>query len=164
MMQISWKKEICPKNCYFDFKIKNFHKSKVDGLKKLPTRAHLFYDFLHFRGCPFTKAQFSQGALDEIHFFQLFWHWHISQKALESKLEIAYFFNITFLRIAIVMVIILVKSNVFCNRKYNIIDISTKKSHNLHHDSNNKDKIDKRQHSTKACLLELQWCANEFLH
>jgi len=37
--------------------------SKVDGLKKLPTRAYLFYDFLHFRGCPFTKSQFSQGAI-----------------------------------------------------------------------------------------------------
>ena len=91
-----------PQKGCFDKKIKNFHKSKVDGLKKLSTRAHLFYDFLHFRGCPFTKAQFSQGAIDGIHFFQLFWHCHISQKALESKLEIAYFFNITFLRIAIV--------------------------------------------------------------
>ena len=25
--------------------------------------ARLFYDFLHFKGCPFTKPQFSQGAL-----------------------------------------------------------------------------------------------------
>ena len=77
-------------------KIKNFHKSKVDGHKKLSTGARLFYDLLHFRGCPFTKPQFSQKALNRIHFFQLFWHCHISQEAWESKLEIAYFFNITF--------------------------------------------------------------------
>ena len=38
-------------------------------------------------------------------FFQLFWHFHISPEALEAKLEIAYFFNITFPRIAIVEVL-----------------------------------------------------------
>ena len=52
------------KKGYFDKKIKNFHKSKVDGLKKLSTRARLFYDFLHFRRCPFTKSQFSQEAIN----------------------------------------------------------------------------------------------------
>jgi len=31
-----------------------------------------FYDLLHFRGCSFTNSQFSQGAIDRIHFFQLF--------------------------------------------------------------------------------------------
>ena len=49
-----------------------FIKSKVDSLKKLSTRACLFYDLLHFRGCPFTKFQFSQGAIDGIHFFSAF--------------------------------------------------------------------------------------------
>ena len=48
----------------FDFLIKKFHKRKVDSLKKLSTRARLFYDFLHFRRCPFTKSQFSQGAIN----------------------------------------------------------------------------------------------------
>ena len=43
-----------PKDDYFDQRIKNFHKSKVDGLKKLPTRACLFYDLLHFKECHFT--------------------------------------------------------------------------------------------------------------
>ena len=31
-------------------KIKNFHKSKIDGLQKFSTRAPRFYDFLHFKG------------------------------------------------------------------------------------------------------------------
>ena len=72
VIRITEEKQKGPQKGCFDQKIKNFHKSKVDGLKKLSTRAHLFYDFLHFRGCPFTKAQFSQGAIDGIHFFQLF--------------------------------------------------------------------------------------------
>ena len=62
----------------------------------MSTRARLFYDLLHFRGCPFTKSQFSKGAINRIHFFQLLWHFHTSQEAWESKLEIAYFLNITF--------------------------------------------------------------------
>ena len=53
-----------PKRAVLIKEIKNFHKSKVDGLKKLSSRAHLFYDFLHFRGYPFTKSQFSQGAIN----------------------------------------------------------------------------------------------------
>ena len=70
--------------------------------KKLSLRACLCYDLLHFRGCPCTKYQFSLGAINRIHFFQHFWHCWIFQDAWESKLEIAYFFTITFLRIAIV--------------------------------------------------------------
>ena len=49
MTQISQKVEKCPKKDYFDYKIKSFHKSKVDGLQKLPFRACLFYDFLHLK-------------------------------------------------------------------------------------------------------------------
>ena len=51
------KKQKTPKNGCFEFEIKNFHKSKVDSLKKFFTRACLFYVFLHFRLCPFTKGQ-----------------------------------------------------------------------------------------------------------
>ena len=40
--------------------MKSFHKSKVDGLEKLPTRACLFYDLLHFKGCHFTQPGFTQ--------------------------------------------------------------------------------------------------------
>ena len=36
---------------YFEKDIKNFHKSKVDSLKNLSTRARLFDDLLHSRGC-----------------------------------------------------------------------------------------------------------------
>ena len=95
-MQISKKKEKCPKNDYFDKKIKNVHKSKVDGLENLSTRAHLFYDFLHFRRCPFTKSQFSQKAINGIHFFNSSDIAIYPQKAWESKLEIAYFSKIIF--------------------------------------------------------------------
>ena len=59
MTQISQKKEKRPKNGFFDYKIKNFHKSKVDGLKKLPTRTCLFNDFLHFKGCPYINHKIS---------------------------------------------------------------------------------------------------------
>ena len=34
--------------------------SKVDGLKKLPTRACLFNDFLHFKGCPYINHKISR--------------------------------------------------------------------------------------------------------
>ena len=64
MTGIIQEKQKGPQKGHFDYKIKIFHKSKVDGLKKLSTRAHLFYDFLHFRGYPFTKSQFSQGAIN----------------------------------------------------------------------------------------------------
>ena len=36
---------------------KKFHKSKVDSLQKLSTRACLFNDLLQFRGCPFKKGE-----------------------------------------------------------------------------------------------------------
>ena len=84
------KKKATFRDLLHDLKIKKFHKRKVDGLKKLSTRSRLFYDLLHFRGCPFTKSQFSQGAINRIHFNQLFWHCHIYQEAWESKLENAY--------------------------------------------------------------------------
>ena len=41
--------EKCPKNGYFDKKNQIIHKSKVDGLKKLYTRACLFYDLREIR-------------------------------------------------------------------------------------------------------------------
>ena len=59
MTRISQKKERCPKNGYFDLKIKNFHKSKNDGLQKLSTRAPWFYDFLHFKGCSYLNHKIS---------------------------------------------------------------------------------------------------------
>ena len=40
-------------------KIKNFHKNKVDSFEKLSTRACLFYDFLHFKGCPYLNHKIS---------------------------------------------------------------------------------------------------------
>ena len=54
-------------------KIKNFHKSKVGSLQKLPTRACLFHDFLHFKGCSFINHKISlQYDLYSEHFFWLF--------------------------------------------------------------------------------------------
>ena len=46
------------KGC-FDNKIKNFHKSKVDGLEKLPTRSSLFNDLMHPKGCPYINHKIS---------------------------------------------------------------------------------------------------------
>ena len=59
MTQISQKKENYPKNGYFHWKIKNFHKSKVDGLEKLLTRAYLFNDLMHFKVCPYINHKIS---------------------------------------------------------------------------------------------------------
>ena len=42
------KKEEIPKKWFFWLKEKNY-KSKIDGLKKLSTRAPLFYNSLHFK-------------------------------------------------------------------------------------------------------------------
>ena len=51
---------------------KKFHKSKVDGLEKLSTRAHLFYDLLHFRGCSFTKDEILEESITGFLKFFLF--------------------------------------------------------------------------------------------
>ena len=48
----------CPKNDYFDYRIKNFHKCKVDGLQKLLARACLFHDFLHFKNAAIFEQIF----------------------------------------------------------------------------------------------------------
>ena len=48
---------------------KNFHKSKVDSLQKLSTRACLFYDFLHFKGWPYINHKIS---LQFEHYFEHF--------------------------------------------------------------------------------------------
>ena len=84
--------------------MKKFHKSKVDGLKKLSTRAHLFHDLLHFRGCLFTKPQFSQGALNRIHFFHIHIHFSLPHipRSLRIKIRNCLFFWNYFQRIAIV--------------------------------------------------------------
>ena len=71
MTQISPKKERCPKNSYFDKQIKNFHKSKIDGLQKLSTRAPRFYDFLHFKGWPFINHKISQQIFGKFRFLNL---------------------------------------------------------------------------------------------
>ena len=81
------KKEKCPKNGYFDEKIKNFHKSKVDGLKKLTTRSCLYHDLMHFRGCPFTKISVFSGGYRQNSFFSTF-------LTLPYILEIAYFLTL----------------------------------------------------------------------
>ena len=60
MIGISKKLKECPKNGYFDKKIKNFHKSKVDGLNKLSTKDCLFNDFVHFKGCPYINHKISR--------------------------------------------------------------------------------------------------------
>ena len=39
-------------------KLKKFHDSKVDNFEKLPTRASLFYDLLHFKGCPYLNHKY----------------------------------------------------------------------------------------------------------
>ena len=52
------------------FKIKNFHKSKVDSLEKLSSSYSLFHDLLHLRGCPFTKGEILEDSI--IGFLKLF--------------------------------------------------------------------------------------------
>ena len=47
------------KNGYFDKKIKNFHKNKVDSFEKLFTRACLFNDLSQFKGCPYLNPRIS---------------------------------------------------------------------------------------------------------
>ena len=49
-------------------KSKNFHKSKVDGLQKLHTMACLLHDFLHSKGCHFTKWRLSQKFVGKLSF------------------------------------------------------------------------------------------------
>ena len=51
---LSEKRRNAQKMAILTKKMKNFHKSKVEGLEKLPTRAYLYYDLLHFKGCHFT--------------------------------------------------------------------------------------------------------------
>ena len=51
-------------------KIKNFHKSKVESLQKLPTRASLFYDSLVSRQTPNEEAVCFVVLTDETHYYQ----------------------------------------------------------------------------------------------
>ena len=102
MTQITHEKQKGPKNGCFDWKIKNFHKNKVDGLKKLSTRDCLFYDLLHFRGCPLTKSQFSQGAINRIPFFSTFLTLPHIPGSLGIKISNCLFYKHYFQRIAIV--------------------------------------------------------------
>ena len=62
--------EKCLKNGYFDYKIKNFHKSNDDGLKKFSIRAYLFHDLFHFRECSFIKGEILEKSI--IRFLTLF--------------------------------------------------------------------------------------------
>ena len=55
---LSRKREMLQK-CVFWLKKKKFHKNKVDSFEKLSTRACLFYDFLHFKGCPYLNHKIS---------------------------------------------------------------------------------------------------------
>ena len=72
MTGISQKKERCPKNSYFGQQIKNFHKSKIDGLQKLSTRAPQFYEFLHFKGCSYLNPKISFNLSVEVTIFLVF--------------------------------------------------------------------------------------------
>ena len=71
MTQISQKKEKCPKNGYIYKKIKNFHKSKVDSLKKLPC---LVYDLMHFKGCPHINHKISCNLSCKLTIFLAFYN------------------------------------------------------------------------------------------
>ena len=65
-----------PKKLLLRIKIKKNHKSKIDGLQKLPTRACLFHDFLHFKGCPYINHKISLRCnLYFEHFFGLVWEY-----------------------------------------------------------------------------------------
>ena len=84
MMQISQKKKKYPKN---------FHKSKLDGLKKLPlpTRAPLFYDYLHFKGCSYLNSKISFNLSVHVAMFLVFHNsfmmlFHILSPVLEHDL------------------------------------------------------------------------------
>ena len=61
-----------PQKGLFLLKNQNFHKSKVDSLKKLSTRACPFYEFLHFKGCPFTKGEILERSIVRFLKFFLF--------------------------------------------------------------------------------------------
>ena len=66
------KMEKCPKDGYFDKKIKIFHKSKIDGLQKLSTRAPQFYEFLHFKGCSYLNCKISFNLSVKVAIFLVF--------------------------------------------------------------------------------------------
>ena len=52
--------------------IKNFHKSNIDGLQMLSTRAPQFYDFLHFKGCSYLNRKISFNLSVEVAIFLVF--------------------------------------------------------------------------------------------
>ena len=49
-------------------KIKNFHKSKIDSLQKLSTRAPRCHDFLHFKGCSYLNHKISFKLVGKLSF------------------------------------------------------------------------------------------------
>ena len=57
------------KTAFLTKNIKNFHKSKIDGLQKLSTGASWFYDFLHFKGWSYKNHKIS---LPYDHYFVCF--------------------------------------------------------------------------------------------
>ena len=68
MTQITQEMQKGPKKVCFNQKVKNFHKSKVDGLKKLSYRAYLFYDLLPLGGALLQNLSFLRGLLTEFIF------------------------------------------------------------------------------------------------
>ena len=52
--------------------IKKFHKSKIDGLQKLSTRAPWFYDFLHFKGWSYLNHKISFNLRVQVAIFLTF--------------------------------------------------------------------------------------------
>ena len=45
---------------------------KINGLKKLSTRAPLFYDFLHFKGCSYLDHKISFNLSVQVTIFLVF--------------------------------------------------------------------------------------------
>ena len=82
MKQISQKKEKFPKN---------YHKIKIDGLKKLPTKAPLFYDFLHFKRWSYFNRKISFNLSVQVAIFLAFHNqfmilFHILSPVLDHEL------------------------------------------------------------------------------
>ena len=97
MTRISQKKEKCPKNSYFDKRIKNFHKSKIDGHQKLFTRAPRFYDFLHFKVCSYLNHKISFNLSVQVAIFLVFHNpfmmfFYILRSASDHELVLDNFF------------------------------------------------------------------------
>ena len=72
-------------------KIKNFHKSKIDGLQKLSTGAPQYHDVLHFKGCPYLNHKISFSLRIQVAIFLVFHNlfmilYHILSPVLDPEL------------------------------------------------------------------------------